>query len=414
MYLWLFCMMLLLLASAFFSASEAAMFSLRKTQRGSTQALVGVQLTVARLLERPERLLTAVLFWNLLMNLGYFTIGSIVSLHLRHDSPTLAGGFAVAALLVIILFGEMLPKSLAVIKPTALGRWVAQPLSVAVRAVDPLERFFKMAALLSRRLIWPGFEPEPYLNVRDLERAVRLSGGDAALVEQEQRVLESIVLLSDVRAEELMRPRTQFQSFRPPVTLADLAARTFYGNYLLVTEPDSEEIAGAIALDDLWRVPDGPLDRIAEPVIYVPWSTRAADVLELIRGGKREVAAVINEFGETVGILTFDDILDTIFSVAPSRSDRLARREAIRKVSAGVWHVGGMTSLRRLARTFQITMPEMKSVTITGVLQEVLQRMPVRGDEGRFDRFKFKVLDAPRRGQLLIELTMANDEEPRP
>jgi CBS domain containing-hemolysin-like protein len=195
--------------------------------------------------------------------------------------------------------------------------------------------------------------------------------------------------------------------------LADLAARTFYGNYLLVTEPDSEEIAGAIALDDLWRVPDGPLDRIAEPVIYVPWSTRAADVLELIRGGKREVAAVINEFGETVGILTFDDILDTIFSVAPSRSDRLARREAIRKVSAGVWHVGGMTSLRRLARTFQITMPEMKSVTITGVLQEVLQRMPVRGDEGRFDRFKFKVLDAPRRGQLLIELTMAKDEEQR-
>jgi CBS domain containing-hemolysin-like protein len=418
MLLWLFCMTLLLLASAFFSASEAAMFSLRKTPRGPIEHLddsqrTGVQLIVENLLKNPERLLTAVLFWNLLMNLGYFTIGSIVSLNLRHSSPTLAGVFAIAALLVIILFGEMLPKSLAVLMPESLGLWIARPLSLAVRLVDPLERFFKVAALLSRRLVWPGFEPEPYLNVRDLERAVQLSGGDASLVEQEQRVLERIVQLSDVRAEELMRPRTQFQSFRPPVTLADLAARTFYGNYLLVTEPDSEEIAGAIALDDLWRVPDGPLDRIVEPVIYVPWSTHAADVLELIRRGKREVAAVINEFGETIGILTFDDILDTIFSAAPSRSERLMRREAIRLVSPGIWHVGGMTSLRRLARSFRVPMPEMKSVTVAGVLQEVLGRMPERGDEGQFDGFKFKVLDAPRRGQLIVELTLARDGEPQ-
>ena len=82
-----------------------------------------------------------------------------------------------------------------------------------------------MATLLSHRLLWPNFEPEPYLHIRDLERAVRLSGADAALVEQEQRVLESIVLLSDIRADELMRPRTQFVSYRPPVTLADLKAR---------------------------------------------------------------------------------------------------------------------------------------------------------------------------------------------
>ncbi len=224
-------------------------------------------------------------------------------------------------------------------------------------------------------------------------------------------MLESIVLLSDIRAEELMRPRTQFLSYHPPVTLADLKARPPSGGYLLVTEADSEEVAAAIALDDVWRIPDGPLDLLAEPVIYVPWSTRAADVLELIRRRKREVAAVVNEFGETIGILTFDDILDTLFSGAPSRSERLLRRDPIRPVAPGVWHVTGMTSVRRLARYFQIDKPATHSVTLSGVIQEVLERLPEPGDECQWGPFHFKVLDVPLRGQLLIELTMPAAKE---
>jgi CBS domain containing-hemolysin-like protein len=237
---------------------------------------------------------------------------------------------------------------------------------------------------------------------------------DTDLVEQEQRVLESIVLLSEIRAEELMRPRTQFLSFRPPVSLADVKARAPSGEYLLVTEPDSEEVAAAIPLDELWRVPDQRLDQLAEPVAYVPWSTEAADVLELFRRQKQDVAAVINELGETIGILTFNDILDTIFSGAPSRSERLLRREPIREVGPGVWHVTGMTSVRRLVRYFRIPRPPTKSVTVAGVVQEVLERLPVPGDEGRWGPFIFTVLDVPRRGQLIVRLTKAETPEGEP
>ena len=401
-----------LLCSAFFSASEAALFSLRRAQRRELSKGSRAQQIIARLLDDPDRLLTAVLFWNLVMNLSFFTIGSIISLQTQQaGQATAAGAFAVGSLVTIILFGEMLPKSLGVLQSQRLAVWLAIPLAATVRIVDPLLPVFRLATLLSRRLLWPNFEPEPYLHVRDLERAVKLSGADAALVEQEQRVLESIVLLSDIRAEELMRPRTQFLSYHPPVTLADLKARPPSGGYLLVTEADSEEVAAAIALDDVWRIPDGPLDLLAEPVIYVPWSTRAADVLELIRRRKREVAAVVNEFGETIGILTFDDILDTLFSGAPSRSERLLRRDPIRPFAPGVWHVTGMTSVRRLARYFQIDKPATHSVTLSGVIQEVLERLPERGDECQWGPFHFKILDVPLRGQLLIELTMPEAKE---
>src|SRR5271157_1675912 len=233
----LLAMTALLLCSAFFSASEAAMFSLRRAQRRELSKGSKAQQTIARLLDDPDRLLTAVLFWNLIMNLSFFTIGSIVSLQMQQaDQATAAGAFAVGSVVTIILFGEMLPKSLGVLQTQRLAVWLAIPLAATIRIVSPLLPVFRLATLLSRRLLWPNFAPEPYLHIRDLERAVKLSGADATLVEQGQRVLESIVLLSDIRAEELMRPRMQFLSYRPPVTLADLKARPPSGGYLLVTE----------------------------------------------------------------------------------------------------------------------------------------------------------------------------------
>ena len=168
------------------------------------------------------------------------------------------------------------------------------------------------------------------------------------------------------------------------------------------------------ALHELWAVSGADLDRQAEPVFYVPWCTKVADALEAMLGRRGHVAAVVNELGETIGILTFDDILDTIFSGTPSRSERLLRRAPIRRIAPGVWHVTGLTSLRRLARHFHVERPPSKSVTVAGIIQEVLERFPQPGDECRWGPFRFRVIDAPLRGQLLVELTMAETGEAPP
>jgi len=409
---WLGAMLVLIFCSAFFSSSEAAFFYLHRADHRRMGCGSRAQRTAAALLDEPDKLLTAVLFWNLLVNLAYFTIASIISIQLERDGhATGAGVFAVASLLVMIILSEMLPKSLAVLKPGGLAVAVCAPLAAMVRVLDPVLPVFRVANLLSRRLLWPRFRPEPYLRVGDLERAVELSTTDAALLEQEQKVLQSIVLLSEIRADELMRPRTQFLSFPPPVSLADLQGRMPPSGYLLVSEGDSDEVAAAIALRSLSNIPTEQLEHLARPVVYVPWCTTCAEVLEAMRRQGRQVAAVVNEFGETIGILTFDDILDTIFSRAPSRSERLLRREPIRRVSDGLWHVTGMTSLRRLVRYFGTERPASKSVTLAGVVQEMLERLPQPGDECRWGPFKLKVLDVGDRGQLLVELTIADPQE---
>jgi len=412
---WLIAMLVLVFCSAFFSSSEAALFYLRRPQRRRLADGNRAQRVAAGLLAEPDRLLTAVLFWNLVVNLSYFTIASIASVDLdKRGHTTEAGAFAAGSLLVMIVFSEMLPKSLAVLKPQGLATLVAIPLAATVRLVDPMIPALRMANLLSRRLLWPGFKPETHLRVGDLERAVQLSTSDAALVEQEQKVLQSIVLLSEIHADELMRPRIQFLSFRPPVSLADLGGRMPPSGYLLVTEPDSDEVACAIALRELSNIPVESLEHYAEPVVYVPWCTTVAQTLDAMQRQNRQVAAVVNEFGETIGILTFDDVLDAIFSRTPSRSERLLERAPIRRVAEHTWHVTGLTSLRRLVRHFGVERPSSKSVTVAGIVGETLERLPRAGDRCRWGPFRFKVLEVPERGQLMVELTLADKAEEEP
>ncbi|MBN1590244.1 MAG: DUF21 domain-containing protein [Pirellulales bacterium] len=409
---WLVAMGVLILGSAFFSSSEAAWFYLRREDRRKMAQGNRAQRMAVALLDDPDRLLTAVLFWNLVVNLAYFTIVSITSLQLDRDGhTTLAGSFAVGSLLVLIGLSEMLPKSLGVLKPQALTALFAIPLSVMVRLIDPALPGFRVAILLSRRVLWPGFQPEPYLRVGDLERAVKLSTTDTALLEQEQVILQRIVLLSRIRADELMRPRTQFTAFRPPVSLADLEGRMTPSGYLLITEPDNDEVASAIDLGNLSSVPTEHLEYHAEPVVCVPWCATVAAVLEAMRQRDRRVAAVVNELGETIGVLTFDDILDTIFTRSSSRSQRLLKRVPIRREAPGVWHVTGMTSLRRLTRRFNVPRPPSKSITVGGVIQEVLERFPQPGDVCRWGPFQFRVLDVPDRGPLTVEMTMPEARE---
>ncbi len=402
----------LLCGSFFFSACEAALFYLSGKDRREMADGNRAERAAAALLADSDRLLTAILFWNLLANTAYFTISSMICLRL--DDAGYSGSaapFALSTLLALIIFGEMLPKSLCVLKPRAAAALLAIPLSPVVRLADPMLPVLRTVNLLSRRLFFPAFRPEPYLRVGDLERAVHFSTSDAALLEQEQKVLQNIVLLSEIRADELMRPRTRFRSFRPPVSPADLENTMPTSGYLLVTEPESDEVAAAVDLRSLCGMPREHLEYHAKPVVYVPWSTNVAAALEAMQNRDRQVAVVVNEHGETIGVLTFEDILDTIFSHSPSRSKRLLKRIPIKKYAPGVWQVTGMTSIRRLARYFHVDTPAGKSVTVAGIVQETLERLPEPGDECDWGPFHFEVVEAPNRGQIVVRLTLRGEEE---
>lgn len=409
---WLLAMGILVFGSGFFSSSEAAFFLLGLPEKRALATGNRPQKMVAQLLSDSDRLLTAILFWNLLINVTYFAIASIVALRLeRMGRSDLVGVFTLGALLALVLFSEMLPKSVAVLRPQAISTLLAFPLAFAIRLVDPLLPVFRWTNLLSRRLIWPRFEPEAYLEVTDLERAVAISTSDAALLQREKTVLQNIVALSSIRVDEMMRPRMQFLTFRPPVAIHDLEGRITPSGYILITEKDSDEVIGAISIKSLVRLPRENLESHAEQIFYLPWCASGGQALEQMLASGTQISAVVNEFGETVGILTLDDILDSIFTQEASRSQRLLRQRSLRAVTAGRWQVTGMTTLRRLGRRFDLTLPASRNTTVAGAVQEVLGRLPQVGNECDWGPFHFEVADVPDRGQMVLELTLLDNQE---
>ena len=411
---WLISMVILMACSGFFSASEAALFYLPARQRRDMLGGSPAEKTAAQLLTDPDRLLSAVLFWNLVINITYFAIASICAIRLERNplvSQSAAVTFAMAAWLAIIFCSEMLPKSVAVLKPRDLATLVGYPLSWAVRLVDPLMPLLQSTNLISQRLIWPNFEPEPFMDVSDLERAIEHSGNDEALIKQEQAVLQNIVQLSAIRVEEWMRPRTRFVSFRPPVKLSDLNGEIPASGYVLVTEPDSQEISKAIRLDNQYQLDEDHLERFAEPVLYLPWCATVADALEKMSHRDREVTVVVNEFGDTIGILTIEDILETVFVYSPSRSERLLDLQPLEQLTNGTWRVAGIMSLRQLARRLEVEIPRTISVTVGGVIQESMQRLAEVGDECSWGPFQFQVVEVAQRGTMLVEVRIVDAKE---
>ena len=404
---WLIAMVALIGCSGFFSGSEAALFYLRREERRALAAGSPAQRLAERLLHDPERLLSAVLFWNLVTNIAYFSIAAIVGIRLeQHPSVGQTGGavFATAALLTIVFCSEMVPKSVAVLSARRLASLVGIPLAAAVRAVDPVMPFLRSVSDISRRLIWPSLEAEPYLELEDLERAIELSH-DTEIMEQERSVLRNIVALSDIRVDEWMRPRRQLRTFKPPVALHDLAGEMTPSRYLLISEVDSDEIVRALHLPSIADFDPSHLEYNAQNVDYVPWCCTVSDAFQNIIHKGCDVAVVVNELGETIGVLTREDFLDAVLAHQPERGQRLLKRATLKEISDGIWEVEGVTNLRRLAREFATELPPSRHVTVAGVLQEALERLPQKGDQCRWGPFDFEVLNVTDSGETLLRMT---------
>jgi len=401
-------MLLAAALSAFCSASEAAFFSLTGNDRSKFRKGNSLQRLAADLASQAAKILPTILFCNLSANLIFFAVSTIISLKLQASvQHSEAGVFAVLTLFGIIIFCEILPKDFGVSMPQRLSPILALPLFLMVRMVKPLLPLLTKINILSQRLLFPGIKPEPYLQVSDLERMVELSKKDKVLIKQEQHVLQNIVILSELTAEEMMRPRTMLQLYQSPVTLDSLHGKVPVGGYLLITERDNDEIASAISLDRYTGNRHGSeavWDAESNPVVCVPWSMKASAVLETLHKQKKEVAAVVNEYGETIGILTLDDLMYSIFALLPSRSHLLFNRSPIQQLGDNLWHVLGMTGVRRMERYFHVELPEHDASTVGGMLQEVFERFPVAGDECDWGPFHWKVLNAPEDGTLEIAL----------
>ena len=394
-WLWLLAMGVLIMFSALFSGSEAAMFSLTQRSRKSlARGGVGGRVA-ARMLQDPEHLLSAVLFWNLLINMTYFAIAAIVGARLENDQSagrTVAVAFTIVSLLSIIFFSEMLPKSVAVLAPLRISIMLGPPLSLAVGMVSPVMPLVNAVNQAASRLVWPSFKPEPEIDLADIERAINLGTDDAALLQRERMALQGLVEIAETRVGELMRPRNKLWMCNDPVESGQVLATMPASGYLMVTDPTGEMLTHSVGVRTLRPSQLDELASICEPVIYVPWSARVSQVLDQLNDEHRSVAVVVNEFGELLGAVSIDGIMRSI--LAPRQQEDPFGEVVIQEIAENHFRVSGLVSVRALTKRLGIDLTEEGINTVAGYIQRNNERLPRVGDTARLPGYLLTVLEA--------------------
>ncbi|WP_298859741.1 hemolysin family protein [uncultured Gimesia sp.] len=396
-------------ASGFFSGSETAIFYLSRDELRQFSKGKPSEQIIATLVADADRLLTAVLFWNLLINLTYFAVAGVIAKSLADKGMTAAAGvFSVGSLLAIILFGEVLPKSLSIVFRKKIAVLVSWPLAFSVRILDPVIPLLQNISKLLRRTFWPQIQKESYLHSEDLERAVDASGASEEVIRHERQILHNILDLSEMPVEEVMRPRGTYLTFNMPFKLEDLTKITPNTDYIILRrrENDSDEINQIISLTDLSSFSEKALNQKSKRIVHVPWCANLAEVFSQFQTEDCHFASVVDEYGETIGIATYDDIIDTILSPEPSRAKRILRREPVIEVETGVYHVEGITTLRYLCRKLQqdYELADDSLLTVAGMFHEQLERLPEVGDLCDWNGYRLNVIEVRRLGHLIAEL----------
>ncbi len=408
----------LLVASAFFSGSETALFSLRRQDvRELVRRSRRTGLAIRRLVARPDRLLASILFGNLVVNVLYFSIGSGVALHAaRAYGRAAAAGVSVAVLLVLLFFGEILPKSLAASAPRAISTVVAWPVWFFHRLIGrPASVISSPVTALVRRLARRGSSPE--LEPGELRFLVELAESSGSVSGDEADMLEAVVGLSELRVREVMVPRVDvmFASVddSPEQVLRRMQAETLSG--APVYEGGLDQIVGLVDARDLLvacaEQDSRPTDlrALLRPVTFVPESARLADILEGASTRGFDVAVAVDEYGGTAGIVSLEDVAATVFGDMADEFDEQERPE-VKQTGEGSFALAGALSVREWAELFRVEPEPGQFDTLGGFVTHLLGRIPREGDVARWGNLRFTVREMRKRRVERVELSLEGGE----
>ena len=398
-------MAVLVAFSAYFSATETAFSSLNRTrlrvlaEKGDKRAALACSLS-----EQYDKMLTSILIGNNIVNIALSSLCTLLFIHLLGD-----GGATVATAVttvVVLVFGEVTPKSLAKESPERFAMFSAPFLRVVMWVLSPFAWLFSQLKKLVGRVVRSGGErPMTQEELLMLVDEVQQEGG---LDKDEHELLRSAIEFTDRDAEDILTHRVDLEAV-PADASPEEVARVFGESRfsrLLVYGTDIDDIVGVIHQSDFYA--DGlqggkPLSALMTPPLFVPKSIRISVLLRLLQRKKAHIAVVTDGYGGTLGIVTMEDILEELVGEIWDEHDEVV--EDIRREGAGVWTVSGGADLYRLLDRLGLDGRQVESASVTGWVMERLGRVPEPGDaftEGPW-RITVTATDERRVRQLRVE-----------
>lgn len=366
-------LVVLLGCSALPSAAETALFSLSDKERRKAGE------RVEKLLADPRGVLITILFANLFVNILFFAFVSNVGVG---DEGWRELVRDLVAVVLVLLVGEVVPKTLSLRARIPIARASAPVLAVVATLLSPMVQVFARATEVVYRALGEAGREEAGIRSEDLEKALEKSVERGLLHDSEAEILSGIVGLQNVRVREIMTPRVDVLFLdRHATDRRDVIARAVERKepWLIVVDEHPDKVLGRVRLRDLVKEPERSIEEILTPVRFVPEVASALAALHDLRDSHVAQAVVVDEWGGTAGLITLEKIMEEV--VGDLRVEGEAPERAVVPLGPGRFRVVGDLPIREWNEHFGRRVVATEFETVAGLVGALLGRIPKVGDE---------------------------------
>ena len=409
----------LILLASFFVAAEIALISLRDGQvrqlalRGKRGA------KLARLTENPNRFLAAVQvgvtvcgFLSAALGaekLGRYIIPKLEEVGLENSTANIVSLIGVTLIIAYfsLVFGELVPKRLALYRAEQIALASAGAIDVVARLFRPIIWLLSHSTDIVVRLF--GIDPKEARSQMSEEELIDLVSGHSALTDEERDIVEEVFNASERLVHEIMVPRTEVDFMDASLSIGKaiaLAVDKSHSRYPVV-RGSTDEVIGFIHVRDLLDTSlvstGGKVAELVRNIMFLPGTKGVLPALTEMRNQRQHVAIVLDEYGGTDGIVTLEDLVECLIGDIKDEYD-VDDSEVSQESRTGDFEIDGLISIDDLREKTGIEIPDGPYETASGFVMHFLGRIPVVNDVVGINGARFTVLsmEGKRAGQLLI------------
>ncbi|HMI96168.1 MAG TPA: HlyC/CorC family transporter [Micropepsaceae bacterium] len=410
----------LLVFAAFFAGAETALTAVSKARmyhlanEGSTRAK-----QVLYLINNRERLIGALLLGNTFVNILSSSLATSIALRFFDE-----GGVVITALVmtaIILIFGEVLPKTLAIARTDHMALAVAYPVRLFVALLSPV--LSTVQFIVWRVLKLFGLKQtagERVLTAQEeIRGAIDLHHQEGGVEREHRDMLGGILDLADLHVADVMVHRKNMEVLDGGAPAEDIVARVLSSSHTRfpIWRDDPENIVGVLHAKDLLRklmkhqgnLQDIDIMSLASQPWFVPDTTNLEEQLRAFRDRREHFALVVDEYGVLQGLVTLEDILEEIFGSIGEELDQ-HMPEGIRPQADGSYNVDGWTPVRDLNRELEWNLPDEEATTVAGLVIHEARVIPEVGQVFSFYGFKFEILRRQRNQIMALRITPPKSE----
>jgi len=383
--------------SAFFSGSETALMAVNRFKIAYLARTDGRAKLLEKILKDPDRLIGTLLLCNNLVNVALSAMGTAIAIRLFGDRGVLYATFVIT--LGLLIFGEITPKTIAAYHATPIALRVSPVMRFLISFCYPCVRGLTfLSNAIIRLLRLERQKGDLDLSEEELQALIESSGSGAGLEREKQEMLIGVLLLDKTTLGDIMVPWRDVVSLELNATLQEVLAAVEENKFSRypVYEKDPSNVVGFVHVKDLLlkigeNQTEVRLKDVLMPPPFAPESRTIRDQLEAFRREQLHMCFVVDEYGQVVGLVTLEDVLEEIVGEIEDEHDS-SGIERLFRLADGSYLVDGSMLIRDINRRLGLELPENGVRTVAGLIISRLDRFPDVGEVVSVGRCKLQVV----------------------